>query len=72
MRFAASLTATGVIGFLLLEALKILLAPAALWLLGVVMLVVKIAAIGFGVVAFIALSVFLYKRFSRSTDEYAT
>ena len=60
MRFAAAATATGVVGFLLLEALKILLAPAALWVLGMAMMVVKVVALGF-VVAF--------RRWSRDSSE---
>jgi hypothetical protein len=71
MKFAATLTATGVLGFLLLEALKILLAPVAAWLLVVVMLAVKAAVIGLGVVLALVLSVYLYKRMTRDPDEVA-
>ncbi len=65
MRFAAAATATGLLGFLLLEALKILLAPVALWLLGVVAMVVKVTAIGFLVLLLVAVSVWAYRRWSR-------
>jgi hypothetical protein len=72
MKYAATLTATGLVGLLLLEALKILLAPVAVWLLGVVMIAVKVAAIGLGVVLALVLSVYLYKRMNRDSDELAT
>lgn len=69
MKFAASLTVTGLVGFLLLEALKILLAPVAAWLLGFVMVAVKIALIvlgaGLGLVV-IALSFWAYRRYRRT------
>ena len=69
MRFAATLTATSLVGFLLLEALKILLAPVAAWLLVAVMVAVKMAAIGLGVVLALVLSVYMYKRMTRDPGE---
>jgi heme/copper-type cytochrome/quinol oxidase subunit 2 len=72
MRFAAAATATGIVGFLLLEALKILVAPAALWLLGVVMMLVKVLAVGLVVVLALAGSVWGYRRWSQARDEIST
>ena len=69
MRFAATLTASGLVGLLLIEALKILLAPAALWLLGVVMLAVKVTLFVGGAILILVLSVWLYKRMTRDPDE---
>ena len=69
MRFAATLTVTGVFGYLVLEALKILLAPAALWLLAVVMLVVKAVLIGLAIVLFVVVAVWAYKRWATDPDE---
>ena len=69
MRFAAAATATGVVGFLLLEALKILLAPAALWVLGMAMMVVKVVALGFVVVLALAGSVWAFRRWARDSSE---
>jgi hypothetical protein len=69
MRFAAAATATGVVGFLLLEALKILLAPAALWLLGMAMIVVKVVALGFVVVLALTGSVWAFRRWARDSSE---
>ena len=71
MKYAATFTATGIVGLLLLEALKILLAPVAAWLLLVVMFVVKAAVIGLGVVLALVLSVYMYKRMTRDPDEVA-
>ena len=66
MKFAASLTATGLLGFLLLEALKILLAPLATWLLGVAMIAAKVALFGLGITVLIVVSVFAYRRYNKS------
>lgn len=71
MKYAATLTATGIVGLLLLEALKILLAPVAAWLLVVVMFAVKAAVIGLGVILALVLSVYVYKRMTRDPDEVA-
>ena len=69
MRFAAAFTATGIVGFLVLEALKILLAPVALWLLATVMMVVKVMALGLVVILALAGTIWGYRRWSRSSDE---
>ncbi len=69
MKLAASLTATGILGFLLLEALKILLAPVATWLLGAVIIAVKFLAVGTVLVTAIVVSVFVFRRLNRSRSE---
>ena len=43
MKFAAGLTVTGVLGFILLEALKILLVPVSQWLIGVLAALLAVA-----------------------------
>ena len=68
MKFAASLTVTGILGLLLLEALKFILAPVGVWLLGVVMLVTKVLVIGVGLSLAVAVGVFVYKRVQRSGE----
>lgn len=70
MRFAAGLTATGVIGFLLLEALKILMVPVTAWVMGLLALALKIVLITLGVVAAIGVGAFFYRR-SRKAGEVA-
>lgn len=69
MKFAATLTVSGLIGFLILEALKILLAPIAAWLMGFVALAIKVILVilGAGVgLAVLALSFWAYRRYRRS------
>jgi hypothetical protein len=65
MRFAAGLTASGIIGFLLLEALKILMVPITAWVMGLLALALKILLISLGAVAAVGVGVFVYRR-SRS------
>lgn len=45
MKFAAGLTITGVISFLLLEALKIVMVPISAWVLGILVIAIKFALI---------------------------
>ena len=74
MRFAAGFTATGIIGFLLFEALKIVMAPIAAWLLGVVMVAVKVLVLVGGAALLllaIAGSVWGYRRWSQAREEAA-
>ncbi|MDH3271566.1 MAG: hypothetical protein OEN56_09555 [Gemmatimonadota bacterium] len=72
MRFAAGLTATGIIGFLLLEALKILMVPIAAWVMGLLAMALKLLVIVAAVVALVAalgLGVFVYRRARRARSE---
>jgi hypothetical protein len=72
MRLAATLTVTGVIGVLVLEALKVLLAPAGFWLLGVVMFAVKLLLIGLALVATVVVAgglIWAYRRWARNAGE---
>lgn len=62
MRFAAGLTATGIIGYLLLEALKILMIPITAWIMGLLALALKILLMTLGVVAAVGVGVFFYRR----------
>ena len=68
MRFAAGLTATGVIGWLLLEALKILMIPVTAWVMGLLAAALKIALMALAVGAALGLlsklTVFRIKRWS--------
>lgn len=73
MKFAASLTVTGLVGFLILEALKIVLAPVAAWLLAMTvvaakMLLVLLAAVS--VLAALGVGVFVYRRMNRRSAEF--
>ena len=74
MRFAAGLTVTGVVGYLIIEALKILLAPVTAWLIATLTVVLKFAAIGVGVLfaatLAIGVGVFLYRRSKKAESSY--
>ncbi|MEM7415072.1 MAG: hypothetical protein AAF389_06220 [Gemmatimonadota bacterium] len=62
MKFAAGLTASGIIGFLLLEALKILMVPITAWIMGLLATALKILLITLGVAGALGLGFFVYKR----------
>jgi len=72
MKFAAGLTVTGIVGFLLMEALKIVMVPVAGWLVGLLVILLKVLLIG-GVLlvvgVLVAVGVFVYRRINRSTVE---
>ena len=76
MRFAAGLTVSGIVGFLLLEALKIIMVPVTAWVMGLLAVLLKIVLIGIlllvgGVVVavVIAVGVFFYKRQQKASVE---
>lgn len=69
MKLAAGLTVSGIIGFLLLEALKILMVPITAWVMGLLALALKIVLISLGVVAAVGAGVFLMRRAKKARDE---
>ncbi len=69
MKFAAGLTATGVIGFIILEALKILMVPITAWVMGLLAMALKIALITLGIVAAVGVCVFFYRRSMKADVE---
>ena len=69
MRLAAGLTASGIIGFLLLEALKILMVPVTAWFMGLLALALKILLITLGCVAALGMGVFVYRRSKKAQAE---
>ena len=69
MRFAAGLTATGIIGFLLLEALKILMVPITAWVMGLLATALKIFLIVLGIAATVGVGVFVYRRRAKNAQE---
>jgi predicted RND superfamily exporter protein len=72
MKFAAGLTVTGILGFLLLEALKIIMVPVTAWVMGLLAIALKIVLIVLFVLAVgvaIAIGVFFYKRHQRTAAE---
>ena len=65
MRFAAGLTATGIFGFIIMEALKMLMPSVTVWVMGLLAMVLKVVLIGFVLIlaaGAIGLGIFFYKR----------
>ncbi len=69
MRFAAGLTATGVIGWLLLEALKILMIPVTAWVMGLLAVALKIVLMALAVGAALGVGVFFFRRARQAQAE---
>ena len=69
IRFAAGLTATGVIGWLLLEALKILMVPITAWIMGLLAVALKMALIALAVGAALGVGVFFFRRARKAQAE---
>ena len=72
MRFAAGLTVSGILGFLLLEALKIVMVPVTAWIMGLLAMALKVVLVVMGVLAVgiaVAVGMFVYKRFQRKSAE---
>lgn len=72
MKFAAGLTVSGILGFLLLEALKIIMVPVTAWVLGLLAIALKIILIALFVLVVgvaIAVGVYFYNRQQRAAAE---
>lgn len=72
MKFAAGLTVSGVIGFIVLEVLKLLLPSLAAGLLAILTFLVKVLLFGIGLAVagvVIAIAIFLYRRAEKSRAE---
>ena len=62
MKFAAGLTVTGILSFIILEALKIIMVPVTTWVLGLLVLAIKLVLVVAVLGLVIGVGVFLYKR----------
>ncbi len=69
LKFAAGLTASGIIGFLLLEALKILMVPITAWVMGLLAIALKILLVALGVGAALGVGFFFYRRSRKAHAE---
>ena len=69
MRFAAGLTATGIIGFLLLEALKMLMEPITIWVMGLLAVALKILLVSLGAATALGVGFYLYRRSKKASAE---
>jgi hypothetical protein len=72
MRFAAGLTATGIVGWLLLETLKILVVPVTAWIMGLLAVALKIALMVLAVGAALGVGVFFFRRARKAQAEAET
>ena len=61
MRLAAGLTATGVFGWLLLEALKILMVSVTAWVMGLLAAALKIVLMALAMGAALGVGVFFFR-----------
>ena len=71
-KFAAGLTVSGILGFLLLEALKVVMVPVAGWVMGLLVIVVKVVLVLLVILAAAAViggGVWIYKRGQKSSVE---
>tara|TARA_B110000438_G_C15174745_1_gene377537 strand:+ start:87 stop:368 length:282 start_codon:yes stop_codon:yes gene_type:complete len=69
MRLEAALTASGIIGFFLLEALKILMVPIAAWVMGLFAVALKVFLISLGVVGVLGIGFFVCRRSQKASAE---
>ena len=69
MRLAAGLTATGVIGWLLLEGLKILMIPVTAWFMGLLAIALKFALMALALGAALGVGVFFFRRAQKASAE---
>lgn len=72
MKFAAGLTVSGVIGFIVLEVLKLLLPALAAGIMGLLALALKVVLIGLVLMVMaggIGLAIFFYRRAQRAEAE---
>ncbi len=69
MRFAAAVTATGLISWLLLEMAKMLMAPIIAWVMGLLATALTIALAVGGVGLAIGLGVYFYRRSKQASAE---
>jgi len=68
MKIAAGLTVSGIVGFLLLEALKILMVPITAWIMGLLALALKIFLVILGLCAALGVGVFFLRRSQKARE----
>lgn len=67
MRFAGGVTVAGILGFIIIEALKILMVPVTAWVMAMLAIALKIVLVSFGVLAAIGVGFFVYKQTQKDT-----
>ncbi|MCH1572243.1 MAG: hypothetical protein L7S64_12930 [Longimicrobiales bacterium] len=72
MRFAGGVSVAGLLGFIIIEALKILMIPITAWVMGLLAVALKIVLmmlVGLLALSAIGVGVFVYKRSQRTSAE---
>jgi hypothetical protein len=72
MRFAGGVSVAGLLGFIIIEALKILMIPITAWVMGLLAVALKIVLMMLVVLlalSAIGVGVFVYKRSQRTSAE---
>lgn len=72
MRFAGCVSLVGILGFIILEALKILMIPITAWVMGLLAVALKIVLLALTVLVMLAaigVGVFAYKRSQEASAE---
>ncbi len=70
MRFAGGVTVAGILGFIIVEVLKILMVPITAWVMGLLAMVLKILLISLAAATAIGVGVFFYRRSQQAGDEF--
>lgn len=70
MRFAGGVTIAGILGFIIVEALKILMVPITAWVMGLLAIALKILLISLAAATAIGVGVFLYRRSQNANSEF--
>ena len=70
MRFAGGATVAGILGFIIIEALKILMVPVTAWVMGLLAMALKIVLIALAALTAVGVGVFFYKRSQKASEEF--
>lgn len=70
MRFAGGVTVAGILGFIIVEVLKILMVPITAWVMGLLAMALKILLIALAAATAIGVGVFFYRRSQQAGDEF--
>ena len=70
MRFAGGVTIAGILGFIIVEALKILMVPIAAWVMGLLAMALKILLISLAAATAVGVGVFFYRRSQQASEDF--
>ena len=70
MRFAGGVTVAGILGFIIVEALKILMVPITGWVIGLLAMALKILLISLAGLAALGVGIFFYRRAQHVGEDF--